>query len=450
MPQFPATRHSIVAAMRSDGTEARRAAFDALVGAYWKPVFKYVRLKWHASPEDAADLTQAFFLRAFEKDFFAGFDPARARFRTYLRTCLDGFVSNARKADARLKRGGGVTVISIDVEEAERELRHRAANAVEDFDAYFHREWLRGLFDAAASRTPASLRAVRAVRSRRRERRSADIRRARAALQAVGDRRDQRARRGATRVPPPGARIAARAVRERRGVSGRVARAHGMISEPALDRLSTMFRVPDVTGTRYELLSELGRGGMGVVYLARDTVLDREVALKIVDCVPDADGTHGRAPRALATEARILARLEHPGIVPVHDFGELPDGRLFYAMKRVRGDRLDRWLAAGRDLAERLAVFVRVCEAVAFAHAHHVVHCDLKPENVMVGEFGEVLVLDWGIAQTPDCGPRTADCGPIAGTPHYMAPEQARGDAGADHRVDVHALGVMLEVMGGA
>ncbi len=152
MAQFPATRHSVVAAMRSDGAEARRVAFDALVGAYWKPVFKYVRLKWHASREDAADLTQSFFLRAFEKSFFADFDPARARFRTYLRTCLDGFVSNARKADARLKRGGGVTVISIDVEEAESELRHQAANAVEDFDAYFHREWLRGLFDAAASR----------------------------------------------------------------------------------------------------------------------------------------------------------------------------------------------------------------------------------------------------------------------------------------------------------
>ena len=232
-----------------------------------------------------------------------------------------------------------------------------------------------------------------------------------------------------------------------------------MISEPALDRLSAMFRVPDVTGTRYELLSELGRGGMGIVYLARDTVLDREVALKIVDRAPDPDGTHGSAPRALATEARILARLEHPGIVPVHDFGELPDGRLFYAMKRVRGDRLDRWLAAGRDLDERLAVFVRVCEAVAFAHAHGVVHRDLKPENIMVAEFGEVLVLDWGIARIPNAEPGTLNSEPrtpnpepvlVAGTPHYMAPEQARGDAAADHRVDVHALGVVLEMMGGA
>ena len=203
-----------------------------------------------------------------------------------------------------------------------------------------------------------------------------------------------------------------------------------MISEPALDRLSAMFRGPDVAGTRYELISVLGRGGMGTVYLARDTVLDREVALKVVE-----------RPWLDANEARTLARLEHPGIVPVHDFGELPDGRLFYAMKRVRGDRLDRWLASVRDLADRLGVFLRVCDAVAFAHAHQVVHRDLKPENVMVGEFGEVLVLDWGIAGHPQNADGQQQ---IAGTPDYMAPEQARGET-VDHRADIFALGAMLE-----
>jgi RNA polymerase sigma factor (sigma-70 family) len=152
MSAFPATRHSIVAAMRSARPDDRRAAFDTLVTAYWKPVFKYVRLKWHVSPEDAADLTQGFFLRAFEKDFFAGFDPSKARFRTYLRTCLDGFVANARKAGARLKRGGAVALIPIDFGEAERELGRHAGNAVDDFDAYFHREWLRSLFASAADR----------------------------------------------------------------------------------------------------------------------------------------------------------------------------------------------------------------------------------------------------------------------------------------------------------
>jgi RNA polymerase sigma factor (sigma-70 family) len=156
MSAFPATRHSLVAAMRSARPDDRRSAFDALITAYWKPVFKYVRLKWRASHEEAQDLTQGFFMRAFEKDFFAAFDPAKARFRTYLRTCLDGYVANARKADARRKRGGGVTLIPIDFAEAERELRLQSSNAIDDFDAYFHREWLRELFAAAAGRLRAA------------------------------------------------------------------------------------------------------------------------------------------------------------------------------------------------------------------------------------------------------------------------------------------------------
>jgi serine/threonine protein kinase len=229
-----------------------------------------------------------------------------------------------------------------------------------------------------------------------------------------------------------------------------------MISEPALDRLSAMFRGPDVAGTRYEIVSVLGRGGMGVVYLARDSALDREVALKVVDRPSADDETIER----LAREARILARLEHPGIVPVHDFGQLPDGRLFYAMKRVRGDRLDRWITDGHDLGERLGVFLRVCEAVAFAHAHGVIHRDLKPENIMVGQFGEVLVLDWGVAadvgRDLGLGIRDLDAhsdsepGTIVGTIGYMAPEQARGDADVDHRADVFALGALLRAMASA
>jgi len=207
-----------------------------------------------------------------------------------------------------------------------------------------------------------------------------------------------------------------------------------VISETALDRLQGLIARPDLSGTRYQLVSILGRGGMATVYLARDTTLDRDVALKVLDWTKD----EAFASR-LAQEARILASLEHPGIVPVHDFGVLADGRVFYAMKRVRGERLDRW-AEHRDLHQRLAAFLRICDAVAFAHAHGVVHRDLKPANVMVGEFGEVLVLDWGIARVRG----ESEAGIVAGTPDYMAPEQVRGDRIVDERADVFALGTML------
>ena len=213
-----------------------------------------------------------------------------------------------------------------------------------------------------------------------------------------------------------------------------------MISDAALDRLHRVVGEPDFAGTRYAPLSVLGRGGMGTVYLARDAVLDREVAVKVLDSLLE---DHAVAAQ-LEQEARILARLEHPGIVPVHDCGRLPDGRLFYAMKRVRGDRLDRW-AAGVEPHTRLPVFLRICDAVAFAHAHGVIHRDLKPENVMVGEFGEVLVLDWGVAQVRSAAASIATPAQavVVGTPHYMAPEQ-RGRGPVDERADIHALGAIL------
>jgi serine/threonine protein kinase len=162
--------------------------------------------------------------------------------------------------------------------------------------------------------------------------------------------------------------------------------------------------------------------------------------------------------------------LEHPGIVPVHDVGELADGRVFYTMKFVRGRRLDHHLDETSSLPERLRIFVRICEAVAFAHAHGVLHRDLKPENIMVGPFGEVLVMDWGVAKLMDMGafvaetdgggttdgemaattgapPATAH-GVVLGTPGYMAPEQARGEVDrVDPRSDVYSLGAVLQFL---
>jgi RNA polymerase sigma factor (sigma-70 family) len=149
MASFPPTRNSVVLATRSGDPDERHRAFDVLIAAYWKPVYKYLRMKWHASPEDAQDLTQEFFARAIEKSFFARYDPAIARFRTFLRTCLDGFAANERKAAARLKRGGGARHLPLDFETAEGEYRRHEPAADVDLDDYFHREWVRALFARA-------------------------------------------------------------------------------------------------------------------------------------------------------------------------------------------------------------------------------------------------------------------------------------------------------------
>jgi serine/threonine protein kinase len=207
------------------------------------------------------------------------------------------------------------------------------------------------------------------------------------------------------------------------------------LSDPALDRLRAAASEADAPG-RYELRGEIARGGMGIVYAAFDRELEREVALKVVG----AGGSAGDL--RLLREARVLARLEHPGLVPVHDVGTLPDGRTFYAMKWVRGSRLDRHFAGEPSIPVRLRTFERILQTVAFAHAHGVIHRDLKPENVMVGPFGEVLVIDWGVARLRDRGETE---GSVLGTPGYMAPEQARGEvATVDERADVYALGAIL------
>lgn len=144
--EFPATRHSMVEALTSLEPEVRRRAFDTLVRSYWKPVYKYVRLRWHADPQDAEDLTQDFFARAFEKGHLDRYDPAKARFRTFLRVCVDGAVANARKAGARLKRGGGIVFVPMDFPAAEHEMP-AVTGDTDGPEELFRREWMRSLFE---------------------------------------------------------------------------------------------------------------------------------------------------------------------------------------------------------------------------------------------------------------------------------------------------------------
>jgi serine/threonine protein kinase len=215
-----------------------------------------------------------------------------------------------------------------------------------------------------------------------------------------------------------------------------------MISDRAIDRLREAAAWPELDA-RYEITGVAGRGGMGTVYVARDRVLDRDVAVKVLDV---ADRKGSRAAR-LQREAHILARLDHPAIVPIHDAGTLPDGRAFYVMKLVRGRRLDDLVTGNEPLAARLNTFARILDAVAFAHAHGIVHRDLKPANVMVGAFGEVYVMDWGVAQDTDTDGELA----VVGTPGFMPPEQELARARVDARADIFALGALLaHLVGGS
>jgi serine/threonine protein kinase len=196
------------------------------------------------------------------------------------------------------------------------------------------------------------------------------------------------------------------------------------LSNAVVDRLRQVVDTPDLSATRYELDREIGRGGLGTVYAARDRELGRLVAIKVLD----APGASNRG----LEEARLIASLEHPAIVPIYEAGALPDGRAWYAMKLVDGMRLDAYANGPSSLSERLRVLRRIGEAISFAHSRGVIHRDLKPQNVMIGSFGEVYVMDWGVNG-------------VAGTPQFRAPEQ--GSGAADERSDVFGLGALLRFL---
>ncbi len=154
---FPSTHWSAVQGARSTDPAERARSFEAIVAAYWRPVYKFVRMRWSKPAADAEDLTQEFFARALEKGWFSGYDPARGRFRAFLRICLDGFLSNEDKAARRLKRGGDAVIMPLQFETAEGELRAADLPAPDDLDRYFDAEWVRSLFGLALEALRADL-----------------------------------------------------------------------------------------------------------------------------------------------------------------------------------------------------------------------------------------------------------------------------------------------------
>src|SRR5262245_13238067 len=223
--------------------------------------------------------------------------------------------------------------------------------------------------------------------------------------------------------------------------------------------------LPEVAASLYEIDKEIARGGMGKIVAAEDRRLGRPVALKsLLD--PSGDQT-----TRFQREALITARLQHPGIVPVYEAGRWPTGEPFFAMKLVSGRPLDKVIAEASKLEDRLAIIPRLaaaCDAMAYAHSQRIIHRDLKPGNVLLGDYGETVVIDWGLAKDLDSDHETVDrtlqvradrpkrptgpppdsstltvAGAVMGTPAYMAPEQARGEP-VDQRADVFSLGAML------
>jgi serine/threonine-protein kinase len=199
----------------------------------------------------------------------------------------------------------------------------------------------------------------------------------------------------------------------------------------------------------YEIGELLGRGGMGEVLLAHDELIGREVAIKRMrNAEPNPE-----AELRFLREAKIQARLQHPAIVPVHELGRDADGRPYFTMKRLAGVTMHEML--GEPLQRLLRAFAEVCLAIEFAHEHGVIHRDIKPANIMLGDFGEVYVLDWGVARVLDDGsanssvqdivadPGETGVGRVMGTPGYMAPEQALGYA-MSPAIDIYALGCVL------
>lgn len=208
------------------------------------------------------------------------------------------------------------------------------------------------------------------------------------------------------------------------------------------------FEKPCVPG--YVLSEQIATGGMGIVWRATDEQLSRTVAIKVMKI---AARSLPQAKADFQREARLTARLAHPNLVPLHQQGTTTDGRCYYVMKLIKGEslaeRLRRCSCVVRERTELLRIFSQMCQGVAFAHRQGIIHCDLKPENIMIGIQGEVKVMDWGLAREiePHIEQKKESFTSVCGTPGYMSPEQASGFEVLDYRTDVFSLGVILSTV---
>lgn len=245
--------------------------------------------------------------------------------------------------------------------------------------------------------------------------------------------------------------------------------------EPDTDRTSTPFVGPDAarlsgrppplasSAPRFEDEGEVARGGMSSIRRVVDLRLSRREAMKMLELGPESSGDRGaRAAQRFMEEARITGQLDHPNIVPIYDLGLSADGApAFITMKLVEGESFGEWLdrmGGGRltseSLEQAVQILIKVCDAVSFAHGRGVIHCDIKPANIMVGSYGQVYLMDWGLAVTTPLyahssvkgwTPRPLRPGTVAGSPAYMSPEQASGHVDRiDERTDVFGLGATL------
>lgn len=253
-------------------------------------------------------------------------------------------------------------------------------------------------------------------------------------------------------------------------VDGELERVNETVETDESPYLSTFFK-ENSSGTKYKIIKRLTAGGMGEVYYIFDEDFGRHSAMKVI--LPE----HKCKPKmvdSFLSEARITGQLEHPNIIPVHDMGCLPDHGVFFTMKLMRGESLHSLLqkleigsitkdesSKKYDLFELLGIFRKICDAVAFAHSKNIIHRDIKPHNIMVGDYGEVLLMDWGLAKQldsnttdsdkvgspppPKLGSSSTEFGVVKGSPAYMSPEQAYGDIeGLDLQSDIFLLGSTL------